>query len=28
LRLKFTYRTRSQEVLIMLPTVTQGIPAF
>ncbi len=28
LRLKFTYRTRSQEVLIMLPTVTQGVPAF
>ncbi len=28
LRLKFTYRTRSQEVLIMLPTVTQGVPVF
>jgi prepilin-type N-terminal cleavage/methylation domain-containing protein len=28
LRLKFTYRTRSQEVLIVLPLVTQGIPAF
>ncbi len=28
LRLKFAYRTRSQEVLIMLPTVTQGLPAF
>ncbi len=28
LRLKFTYQTRSQEVLIMLPTVTQGVPAF
>ena len=28
LRLKFTYRTRSQEVLIVLPTVNQGVPAF
>ncbi len=28
LRVKFTYRTRSQEVLITLPTVTQGVPAF
>lgn len=28
LRLKFTYRTRSQEVLIVLPTVTQGVPAL
>lgn len=28
LRVKFTYRTRSQEVLIVLPTVTQGVPAF
>lgn len=28
LRLKFTYLKRSQEVLLMLPTVTQGIPAF
>jgi prepilin-type N-terminal cleavage/methylation domain-containing protein len=28
LRLKFNYRTRSQEVLIMLPTVTQGVPVF
>lgn len=28
LRLKFTYQTRSQEVLIMLPSVTQGVPAF
>lgn len=28
LRLKFTYRERAQEVLIMLPTVTQGVPAF
>lgn len=28
LRLKFTYRTRSQEVFIMVPTVTQGVPAF
>ncbi len=28
LRLKFTYRTRSQEVLIIVPSVTQGVPAF
>ncbi|HEY9247783.1 MAG TPA: prepilin-type N-terminal cleavage/methylation domain-containing protein [Rariglobus sp.] len=28
LRVKFTYRTRSQEVLIVLPTVMQGVPAF
>jgi prepilin-type N-terminal cleavage/methylation domain-containing protein len=28
LRLKFTYRNRSQEVLIILPSATQGIPAF
>src|SRR5690606_36374101 len=28
LRLKFTYRTRSQEVLIVLPTVRQGAPLF
>ena len=28
LRLKFTYRTRSQEVLIVLPAGNQGIPAF
>ncbi|MET0261291.1 MAG: prepilin-type N-terminal cleavage/methylation domain-containing protein [Rariglobus sp.] len=28
LRIKFTYQTRSQEVFIMLPTVTQGVPAF
>jgi hypothetical protein len=28
LRLKFTYHTRSQEVLIVLPAGTQGIPAF
>lgn len=28
LRLKFSYHTRSQEVLIMLPTVTQGVPVF
>jgi len=28
LRLKFTYRTRNQEVLILVPTVTQGAPVF
>ena len=28
LRLKFTYRARSQEVLIVLPAVAQGVPAF
>jgi prepilin-type N-terminal cleavage/methylation domain-containing protein len=28
LRLKFTYLTRSQEVVIVLPTVNQGVPAF
>lgn len=28
LRLKFTYRERSQEIFIMLPTVTQGVPVF
>lgn len=27
-RLRFTYKTRSQEVLLMLPQVTQGLPAF
>ncbi|CAM3066999.1 PilW family protein [Rariglobus hedericola] len=28
LRLKFTYRSRSQEVFLVLPTVTQGLPVF
>jgi len=28
LRVKFTYKTRSQEVFLVLPTVTQGVPAF
>jgi prepilin-type N-terminal cleavage/methylation domain-containing protein len=28
LRLKFTYRGRNQEVLLALPTVTQGVPVF
>lgn len=28
LRLKFTYRERTQEVVLLLPTVTQGVPAF
>jgi prepilin-type N-terminal cleavage/methylation domain-containing protein len=28
LRLKFAYRTRAQEVLIMIPAVTQGVPIF
>lgn len=28
LRVKFTYRTRSQEVFITLPAYTQGVPSF
>jgi prepilin-type N-terminal cleavage/methylation domain-containing protein len=28
LRVKFTYKTRSQEVFIVVPSVTQGAPAF
>lgn len=28
LRIKFTYRGRNQEVLMTLPTVTQGVPLF
>jgi prepilin-type N-terminal cleavage/methylation domain-containing protein len=28
LRLTFTYRGRKQEVMLTLPTVTQGVPAF
>lgn len=28
LRLKFTYRGRSQDVSLMLPAVTQGVPPF
>lgn len=28
LRMKFTYRERSQEVFIIVPAVTQGLPAF
>lgn len=28
LRVKFTYRTRSQDVVIVLPTVAQGVPPY